>query len=443
MFRAFRGGVRPAAQKKNTRRLSPVALDHPPALVVLPLEWCCAVPRVLVKEGDRVRLGQKLAEPTGKGVPLHASVSGRVLSIEERPFRGGRGLAVILENDGQNTPVDREEPLPRKDRPDLLSPAEILKAVRECGVVDMDRTCAPTYARLREAEGKVDTLILNAVECEPYVTSTHRLLLERTEEILGGIRLLMRVLDLKEATLAIGSDKGDAIAAFQKALPLRGGDIRVITTPVRYPQGEPWALAQRVKHHRMSPGGPTLDVGCLVIPAATAAAVYDAVYLRKPLTSRLVTVAGGALGKPGNYTLPLGARIGDVLQEAGRKGRPARVVLGGAMTGEAITDLTMPIGKGEEAVLALSERECAGDGEESGSCVRCGRCVDVCPAGLEPYLLGACSDAGKTEMLEKLDGARCLECGACTYVCPSRIRQLESIRRGKAALREWREEGRA
>jgi len=437
MFHGFHGGVRPAARKNATRRAVSVPLEHGPERVVLPLSWCGAqAVRVLVREGDTVLVGQPLAQPEGEGLPLHASVSGQVLAIRDDSAPGG--AAIVLENDGMEAAVPPPGPLPRRDRPGELPPAEIIENIRAGGVTD-DRG-RPLYLRLAGAAGRAKVLLVNAVESEPYVTSVHRLLLERPGEVLGGVRLMMRALGLDSAVLAVGGDKPDAIAALQTRLPLRGGDIRLAVLRRRYPMGAEIPLTEQVTGKRTPPGGTPLSVGVLVVPAEAAPGVYDAVYDHKPVTGQIITVAGDAAERPGNYLLPLGTTVEDVLGETGLAASPARILLGGPMTGTAVADLHMPVWRGAGAVLALTARECARYKNEDGACLHCGRCIEACPLHLEPLYLRLHGDAGHWDALEALHVEDCIECGACAYNCPAHIQLTHSIHRAKLRLRAEREE---
>lgn len=438
MLHRFHGGIRLTGRKSATRRAASVPLEHGPEKVVLPLHWCCAQRvRPLVTKGESVLAGQRLAEPEGEdGIPLHASVSGRVLELRGEYDPGG--AAVVLESDGMELAVQPEGPLPRRDRPGELSPAEVLAALRAGAVVDGEGR--PAYVRLREAAGRADVLIVNAVECESYMTAVHRLLLEQPGEVLGGIRLMMRVLGLRKAVLAVGGDKADAVAALQARLPLRGGDISLAVLRRRYPAEAEITLVEQVTGKRTPPRGTPLDVGALVLPAATAAAAYSAVYDAKPFIRQIVTVAGGAVERPGNYLLPLGTRMEELLRETGWVDNPYRIVQGGPMTGTAVADLETPVGRMAGAVLALTKKECARYKNEDGDCIRCSRCIEVCPMHLEPLYLRLHADAGHWDVLKDLHVEDCIQCGTCTWACPAHIHIAHSIRRGLLHLEEEREE---
>ena len=438
MLHTFHGGIRPAGRKEATRRSGIQPLEPGPARVALPLAWCGGAAELLVQPGDTVGLGQVLARPEGEGIPLRASVSGTVAAVERRAFPSGRGEAVVLESDGHGAPAPAEELLRPVEDPEKLTSGEILRRLREAGVTDRGE---PLYLRLRRAVDRAEVLVVNGMECEPYVTADHRILLERSARVLGGLRLMLRVLGLREAVLAVGGDKGDAIAALQKELPLRGGPIRLVTPRVRHPLGDDRMLAEWVTGREVPAGGGAEDVECLVVTPAAAAAAWDAVRDGRAQLRSVLTVAGGGVERPGNYEVPMGTTVGEVLRLLGREDRAGRVVLGGPMTGRTVLDLELPLERGAGAVLALEAAECARYQNENGVCLHCGRCLSVCPMGLEPCHLLALEMAGAAAELEAQHVEACIECGACSYVCPAHLPLTRGIRRAKRLLRERRREG--
>lgn len=427
MLHRFYGGVRPPARKRDTAALPGCELSTPPAQVVL------AVCDPLVAVGDHVDVGTRLCHAYGRHAAVHASVSGVVTALEPRRQVGGEEtLCAVIGNDTLNTLAKPGPRAEAQELPGTVDPAKICAAIAWAGVGGLGGAGFPTDQKVERARGKVDTLILNACECESYLTADHRLLLERADDVLSGARLLARALEVKTLTIAIEGDKYDVATALRALLPLRGGEVSVKVLRARYPQGSEKQLIQRLTGRKVPPGGLPMDVGCAVFNAATAAAVHDAVYFGKPLTHRIVTVTGGAVRKPKNLLVPLGTSIQHLVDEAGGfSERPERVLAGGGMMGLAQPDLTAPITSGVAAVTALTKKETRPLTRPEGECLRCGKCVEVCPMRLEPVYLRLYAKAGRPEELSKRHITDCMECGACAYACPARLKLVADIRMGK------------
>lgn len=424
MFSIFSGGIRPAQRKKATAQLPFRPMTQPPAQVVLPLACpgtAAAVP--LVAPGDRVRVGQKLADAIPGLAAVHASVSGTVAAVELRPqLMGGSALSVVIDNDGKDTPVASPDwrRVDKDAAPASLRPGELADIAAQAGLTAMDGTGRPLSQLLRSAMGKADTLIINGTESEPFVTSRRRLMADRPEAVLGGVRLLMQTLSLPRAVLALEGSQYDAVAALRGYLPLRGGDIELRLLRSHYPQ--------RVVIQ---------EEGRALFTACAAAALWDAVYQSKALTHRIVTVTGSAVAQPANLLVPIGTPISDLIREVGGwKGEPVRLVAGGPMTGRAQHDLTAPVTGDTRALLALSAADLYPSVRPESPCLRCGRCVEACPAGLAPLFLHLYVRKGQWEALEREHISACNECGACAYVCPAHLRLVHSIRVGKRRLSE-------
>lgn len=424
MFSIFSGGIRPAQRKKATAQLPFRPMTQPPAQVVLPLAGpgtAAAVP--LVAPGDRVRVGQKLADAIPGLAAVHASVSGTVAAVELRPqLMGGAALSVVIDNDGKDTPVASPDwrRVDKDAAPASLRPGELADIAAQAGLTAMDGTGRPLSQLLRSAMGKTDSLLIDGTESEPYVTSRRRLMADRPEAVLGGVRLLMQALSLPRAVLALEGSQYDAVAALRGYLPLRGGDIELRLLRSRYPQR---VLLQ--------------EEGRALFTACAAAALWDAVYQSKALTHRIVTVTGSAVAQPANLLVPIGTPISDLIREAGGwKGEPVRLVAGGPMTGRAQHDLSAPVTGDTRALLALSAADLYPSVRPESPCLRCGRCVDACPAGLAPLFLHLYVRKGQWEALEREHISACSECGACAYVCPAHLRLVHSVRVGKRRLSE-------
>ena len=433
MKQTFYGGVHPNDRKGATRDQAVKPLSAPPKQVVIAMSMHVGAPcKPIVAKGDQVTVGQKIGEIAGLGAPIHASVSGTVTAVEPRPYTGGsKVMSVVIDNDFQDTFGSELTPHPDYSS---LTPDEIVEIVKEAGITGMGGAGFPTHVKLSGAVGKVDTVILNGAECEPYITADHRLMLEQGERVLGGVRILMQAFGLKTATIGVEANKEDAIEHL-KALVGGRGDIQVESLRTRYPQGAEKQLIQRITGREVPPGGLPAHVGCAVFNVGTAAAVYDAVVEGKPLTHRIVTITGGAIQSPCNRLVPLGTSFQYLIDEAkGFSEDPDRVLTGGPMMG--IAQFTMDVGviKGTNAVLCLTKAEAAPVAAEE-VCLRCGRCVNVCPMHLTPVYMHLYAEKGLWKEAEALNVMDCIECGSCNYICPGRLHLVQSFRVTKLELR--------
>ena len=432
MKHLFFGGVHPADRKELTGRGIPAPAPIP-AQVVIPLRQHIGAPCTpLVKPGDTVGLGQKLGDGEGLCVPVHASVSGLVTAVEPRPHPGGgQVLSVVIENDYQDTPASALEP-----HLDLsgLTKEEIVSIIGEAGIVGMGGATFPTDVKTVAGMGRVDTLIANACECEPYITADDALLCTYPEQVLRGMGVLMAVLEPKRAGLAVEDNKSEAVGILKKQMETFPG-IELLVLPTRYPQGAEKQLIQAVTGRQVPPGALPKDVGCAVFNAATFASIYKAVYEGEPVTRRIVTVTGEGVREPKNLIVRIGAPFSEVIAAAGGlTGDVWKVLSGGPMMGVAQADLAVPVVKGTNAVLCLSRAQ---DREEAHSqCIRCAKCVTACPMSLQPLYLYRFEQAGDLAALRRLNLTDCIECGCCAYVCPGRLPLVESFRAGKRAVKE-------
>ncbi len=435
---SFFGGVNLATHKENTRRKPIARLEYPPDQVILPLVLGggdAALPTV--KPGDRVAVGQPVALGRGLSVSAHASVSGRVAAIEERPHPwGGSSPAIVLENDGQDTPWE--------GRPDPLVPEQVtldllLGRVIEAGVVGMG-SGLPTAEKLREAAGKVDTLIVNAAECEPYITAEHRLLLERSDKIIQAAHTLARVLGAQRAVLVTEGDKLNAVEAVERRLRRRSGKVELRTVGTRYPLGAEKQIVQTVSGREIPFGKTPLDVKCVVLNVATIFAIQDALFRGNALTHRAVTVAGGAVARPRNLWVPIGTPLRVLLESAGGlRETPDLILIGGPMTGTPQHNLDVPVLKNTKALICLSGFERRQSTQES-TCIRCGKCVSCCPMHLAPVFITRALRQNEPHKLPKLHPQDCISCGCCSYICPSRIPLLELVHQAQGMLAKGGEE---
>ena len=434
MTHSFFGGVYPATRKGSTRRKPLAPLSSPPEEVVLPLVMCADGPSVpLVKAGDRVRLGQPVARRGGDGgAALHASVSGRVVAVEDRPHPwGGSSPAVVIRSDGRDEPWEEgPQPLTMTE----VSLTLLTQRVEEAGVVGMGGGCSPTWEKLDRAAGRVDTLIINAAECQPYVTADHRLLLERGKYILRGAELLSRCLGANRTVLVTEGDKLNAVESVERRRLVRGGTVRLCTVRTRYPLGAEKQIVQTVTGREVPPGGSPLDVKCAVFNVATVYAIQDAVFRGRALTHRAVTVTGGAVSRPRNLWVPIGTPLRALLEDCGGLREAVDLLLtNGPMMGLPADTLDAPVIKDTNCLVCLTGLERRP--EQSGSvCIRCGKCVAACPMHLAPAVARQALEQRDLARLAKLHLEDCISCGCCSYICPAQIPLVDRVRQARQAL---------
>ena len=433
MTHSFFGGVYPATRKASTRRKPLTSLALAPDEVVLPLSMCADGPSVpLVRPGDRVLLGQPVAgRGTAGGTAIHASVSGRVTAVEDRPHPwGGTAPAIVIRNDGQDTPWEEgAQPLSMRE----VNLTLLTQRLEEAGVVGMGGG-GPTWEKLDQAAGRVDTLIINAAECQPYVTADHRLLLERSKYILRGGELLARCLGANRTVLVTEGDKLNAVESVEHRLRVRGGPVRLCTVRTRYPLGAEKQIIQTVTGREVPPGGSPVDVKCVVLNVATVYAVQDAVLRGRPLTHRAVTVTGGAVVRPRNLWVPIGTPLRRLLEDCGGLREKAELLLtNGPMMGIVPGSLDAPVIKDTNCLVCLTGRERRP--EQSGSvCIRCGKCVAACPMHLAPTVARQALEQHDLERLSRLHLEDCISCGCCSYICPAQIPLVDRVRQARLAV---------
>ena len=425
MVKTFKGGVHPREAKDATSS-KPAAETQPPEIVVIPLSQHTGAPaKPVVEAGEQVKIGSKIAEADGFiSVPAHASVSGTVKAIEGRPHPLGRMMpAVVIENDGKDEWVDLSA---WKDLTGA-SPEKIREVVRDAGIVGLGGAAFPTHVKLSPPEGKrIDTVILNGAECEPYLTADHRLMLEHPEEVIQGLKIIMRVVGAETGLIAIEQNKPDAIAMLTEKT---GGDgsVDVIGLKVKYPQGAEKQLIKAITDREVPCGGLPMDVGCLVQNVGTSYSIYQALRFGKPLVARLLTVAGSAAKSPGNFWVRIGTPFSHVISAAGGTSADCKkIIMGGPMMGIAQVTDQVPVVKGTSGILLLSAGEVLD--EEPGPCLRCGRCVDHCPMQLVPNEIARFVEKGRLDLAEQYGVLDCMECGVCAYVCPSKINHVHLMK---------------
>lgn len=426
------GGIHPPENKLSAQ--SEIITLSLPEVVIIPLSQHIGAPATpLVKKGDSVKAGQLIGQASGFiSANIHSSVSGTVTSTEPVADTSGYArpaVTIRVEGDEWEENILRNTSSKRSFE---YSRSEILEAIQQAGIVGMGGATFPTQVKISPPPGsKAEVLVINGVECEPYLTSDHRLMVEKSLELAHGVQFLMKALEVKRAVIGIENNKPDAIEALKKAVQKRALNAEVIALKVQYPQGGEKQLIEAVTGKRVPSGGLPIAVGAVVQNIGTVYAVYEAVALRKPLFERVVTVTGLHLKEPGNYLCRIGTPISHLIAAAG--GVPedtGKVVNGGPMMGKAMITTDAPITKGTSGVL-LFDREQARR-KPSRNCIRCTQCVGVCPMGLEPYYLMTLSEHNKPEMLETNKVMDCIECGSCSFTCPSNRPLLDLIRLGKA-----------
>jgi len=429
---SFFGGVHP---KENKFYARDKAIQEFPApdLLVIPMSQHIGAPcKPLVKKGDLVTVGQKIGDNQGLCVPVHASVSGKVKAVENRPHtNGGSVMSVVIENDHLDTLCEDIKPRTQEEV-DALTPEELISIIREGGVVGMGGATFPTHVKLSGGIGKVDTVIVNAGECEPYITSDDRLCREMPAELIKGLQIIMRIFGVKEGHIGIEDNKPEAVKALKAQLCKEDG-ISVDALPAKYPQGAEKQLIYAVTGREVPSGGLPAAVGCAVFNAATCKAIHDVVYLGMPLIKRVVTVSGDIIMDPKNLLVPIGTSFNDLLEACGHSENPYKVLSGGPMMGAAQYDLAVPTIKGVNAITVLGKSNSFH--VKDSRCLRCGKCIDVCPMKLMPVLMYKAMQSGDTEEMKATNLMDCIECGSCAYTCPASVPLVLGFRVGKQVLR--------
>ena len=429
---SFWGGIHPHDNKQYTRDL-PVQQFPAADTLVVSMSQHIGVPcEPLVKKNDPVKKGQKIGDNTGLCVPVHSPVSGTVKAVEARPHSSGvTVMSVVIENDHQDTLCEDIRPRTREEV-DALSAQELISIIREAGIVGMGGASFPTHVKLSGGIGKIDTIIVNAGECEPYITADDRLCREMPRELISGIQIIMRILGLSEAHIGIEDNKPEAIRALKANVADSGVIVDVL--PAKYPQGAEKQLIQAITGRQVPSGGLPAEVGCAVINAATCKAIHDAVYEGMPLIQRIVTVSGDILMEPKNLLVPIGTSYNDLLEACGHSERPYKVLCGGPMMGVAQFDLSVSTVKACNAITILGKKNRFTVNDPH--CIRCGKCIDVCPMHLMPVLMYKALYSNEIEEMNQTHLMDCCECGCCAYNCPAGVPLVLAFRSGKQKLRD-------
>ncbi len=437
-IRTFRiGGVHPDENKlSNDAVTKPAPL---PKQAIFPMGQHIGAPaKPIVKKGDKVKVGTMIAEAGGfVSAPIHSSVSGTVFKVDNAVDASGYNRPAIIinvEGDEWEETIDRSDKLESlKDHPEL-TPEEIVNRVKAAGVVGMGGACFPTHVKLCPPPGATaECVIINGVECEPYITSDFRLMMEKSDELIEGVRILMAAVKVHKAYIGIEDNKPEAIELLAKKLE-NDPEIEVVPLEKKYPQGGEKQLIDAVIGRQVpAPPAIPINVGAIVQNAGTAVAVYEAVMKRKPLFERYTTVTGKKLATPSNFLVRMGTTFGELIDLCG--GMPEgdnKVLAGGPMMGKAVNSLNVPVGKGQNSVTVLTDDDAHRKAPQP--CIRCAKCVSACPMGLEPFLLASGSALGKWDMMEQEMITSCIECGSCQFTCPAHRAMLDNIRKGKQTV---------
>lgn len=426
----FKGGVHPPEHKELAEKKAIEVLPPPEEVVIPILQHIGAPAEPTVEKGDEVKIGDVICRSKGfVSIPSHASVSGKVKAIENRPHPvGGQVLSIVIENDGNDTLAPSIAPVQNY----LAQDDEVMKEkILQAGLAGMGGAAFPTHVKLSPPpDKKIDTFILNGAECEPFLTADHRLMLERPNEILEGIRIIIKILGCKNGYIGIEKNKPDAIALMQKLVNEAGDKLNVIGLNVKYPQGAEKQLIKAITNRNVPAGGLPMDVGCLVHNVGTAKAIYDAVASSRPLYERVVTVTGNGIKEPKNLLVRIGTPFQSLIDYCGGLTEDAaKVINGGPMMGIAQFTLDVPVIKGTSGIVVLTKSEINTKDQEP--CIRCARCVDACPMNLMPNDLARLIEFKRTEEAHEMGVLDCIECGSCSFVCPSNIPHVHLLKYGK------------
>ena len=429
---SFFGGIHPKENKWYAEEQK--ILEFPAGdMLVIPMSQHIGAPcQPLVKKGDLVKKGQKIGDNQGLCVPVHSPVSGKVSVVAPRPHPNGTTMmSVVIENDHLDTLCEDIKPRTQEEV-DALTPEELMGIIREAGIVGMGGATFPTHVKLSSGIGKVDTIIVNAGECEPYIVSDDRICQEYPEKIISGIRVIMKIFGLKQAHIGIEDNKPTAAKILRRTInPVN--DIVVDVLPAKYPQGAEKQMIYAITGREVPSGGLPAAVGCAVFNAATCMAIHDAVYDGMPLIRRVVTISGDIVMEPKNLMVPIGTAYSDLLDAVGHSENPYKVISGGPMMGATQYDLSVPTTKGTNAITILGHLNKFS--VEDSACIRCGKCIDACPMKLMPVLMYKALYTGDVNEMNATHMMDCIECGSCACTCPARVPLVLAFRSGKQQIR--------
>ena len=429
-FAGYYGGVHPSEHKEYSEHIALERFPEPKTVVIQMSQHLGAPATPCVEVGDYVKVGQKIGEQAGFiSAPVHSSVSGTVVAIEPRMHatRGCEMTAVVIESDGQN--VLHESVQPKGDL-DSLTPDEIIEIIKEAGIVGMGGAGFPTCVKLKPAK-PVDTILLNGCECEPMLTADHRVLLEFADDIIFGLKAILKTTGAEKGLIVIEDNKPDAIELLQaKVADIE--NIEVFVARTKYPQGAEKTLIKRVTGKQVPSGGLPADVGCVVSNISTVKAISDAIQKGMPLIERVATVTGPKIKNPGNYIVKVGTNVKELIDYCGGvTDDDVLLKMGGPMMGFALNDVNVPMMKGSNGIIAIDT-----DVTDPVACIKCGRCVDVCPMELSPLYFAKFADEQNWQGMKDKHVMDCVECRCCEFICSSKIPIVTKIKAGKLAVRE-------
>ena len=431
--KTFKRGIHPLHEIHQGKSLSEHCAIRPfvAETVCIPMDMHIGAPSApCVKKGQLVKLGEVIAEPVGGiGIPVHASVSGKVTEVALRQqMQAKHSMCITIQNDFQDEWVE----LNAHEDPFACTPDEIIEAVKQAGICGMGGACFPTHVKMKLPEGKeVDTIILNGAECETFLTADHRLMLERPRLVINGLLLAMQAMDVQKGFIAIEDNKMDAIRAIKQEI--RADEkVKVVILKAKYPQGGEKQLIDAVIAQQVPSGGLPMDAHCVVLNVGTAASIYEAVAMGKPLIERVTTVTG-CVKQPDNLLLRIGTSFIDAINECGGYAKePGKIFAGGSMTGICAPTDTVSAGKGNNGIVVLDQEEAKF--AQTTACIRCGKCLDACPIGLNPMRLKDLCDRKDLDVAVNECVMDCMFCGSCSYVCPAHRWLMDSIKIGRNEL---------
>lgn len=429
----FRGGIHPPYKKEYSNQKAIEKAENP-KVVYIPLQQHIGAPASpIVQVGDSVKVGQKIGEQQGfVSCNVHSSVSGKVIAIKECEVAGGTGVCVVIENDFLEKKHESVKP---KGELENLTREEIVSIIKEAGIVGMGGATFPTHVKLSPPPDKnIDVVILNGAECEPYLTADHRLMLENPEDVVFGLRVFMKALNVKKGYIGIEVNKPDALDAIQKVAQ-QYKDIEVVGLEVKYPQGAEKQLIYACTGREVPSGGLPMDAGAVVNNVGTAAQVARTIKTGMPLIERITTVTGSCIKNPKNLITKVGTLVSEIIDQCGgfkEDKTVGKVIMGGPMMGIAQYTIDIPTNKGTSGILCLDEEE--SKTPKPQNCLRCGKCLSVCPAFLQPLYISAYSLKNDFENAQNYRALDCIECGSCSFVCPARRPLLQSVRNAKREI---------